>query len=157
MQTIAAFLASLGPWAWIIAGIVLLSLETVVPGVHLLWFGLAAAVIGVLTLALSGLGVSFDWPYQVVQFAILSVATVFFVRRWLQTGIAASDLPDLNARAAQYVGRTFTVAEAIAGGRGKVKVGDTLWQVEGPDLPLGAHVRVTATHGTILVVEPTTA
>jgi membrane protein implicated in regulation of membrane protease activity len=34
-----------------------------------------------------------------------------------------------------------------------VRVGDTLWPVEGPDTPVGAEVKVTAAKGTVLVVE----
>jgi membrane protein implicated in regulation of membrane protease activity len=56
-------------------------------------------------------------------------------------------------RAAQYVGRVVTVEEPIAGGRGKVRVGDTVWSAQGSDAPLGARVRVTGTNGCVLLVE----
>jgi inner membrane protein len=49
------------------------------------------------------------------------------------------------------VGRTLILAEAIEGGRGRVRVGDTLWQV--PDLPCGAELRVAAAKATLLQVE----
>jgi len=45
------------------------------------------------------------------------------------------------------------VEEAIIHGRGKVRIGDTLWMVEGPDAPAGAEVRVTAAKGAVLRVE----
>lgn len=67
--------------------------------------------------------------------------------------LAASDHPDLNRRAAQLIGRQLIVTEAIEGGRGKVRAGDTLWPAEGPDTPLGGKVSVTGTNGTALVVE----
>ena len=67
--------------------------------------------------------------------------------------VSQSDQPNLNRPAAQLVGRVLILAEAIEGGRGKVRVGDTLWPVEGPDAPEGAEVRVTAANGTVLVVE----
>jgi membrane protein implicated in regulation of membrane protease activity len=67
--------------------------------------------------------------------------------------VVKSDLPDLNARSRQYIGRLFVVAEAIDCGRGKVRVGDTLWAAEGADAPVGTRVMVTATRGTALVVE----
>ena len=51
--------------------------------------------------------------------------------------------------------RTVTLEEAIAHGRGKARIGDTVWVVEGPDAPAGAQVRVSAARGTVLVVEPT--
>ena len=67
--------------------------------------------------------------------------------------MAASDEPDLNTRAAQYVGRVVTVEEAISDGRGKVRVGDTVWNAQGADAPQGARVKITGTNGTCLLVE----
>lgn len=153
MPSLFGFLGSLGPWNWFIVAALLLALETVVPGVHFLWFGLAAAAVGIIALLLGAIGLGIAWPLQVILFAALAVATVFMVRRWARPDLTASDLPDLNARSSQYVGRIFAVAEPIVAGRGKVKVGDTLWAAEGPDLPQGARVRVTGSHGTVLVVE----
>jgi len=46
------------------------------------------------------------------------------------------------------------IDEAIAGGRGRVRMGDTVWSAEGPDLPKGAHAKVMSTRGTVLIVEP---
>lgn len=72
---------------------------------------------------------------------------------WAHPRVSLSDQPDLNRRGAQCVGRTFIVEEPIVAGRGKVRVGDTLWPVEGPDADIGARVKVTAVRGTVLVVE----
>jgi membrane protein implicated in regulation of membrane protease activity len=119
-----------------------------VPGVHFLWFGIAAIIVGLL-----GLGLDLSWQWQVIAFGVLSVLTVFWVRRYVRPDVAVSDLPDLNERGQQYVGRSLVVEQAIQNGRGKVRVGDTLWQAEGPDTPAGSRVRVTATRGTVLVVE----
>ena len=90
---------------------------------------------------------------QLVAFGVISVLTVFGVRRYVRSDAAKSDLPDLNERGQQYIGRSLVVEQAIQNGRGKVRVGDTLWQAEGPDAPAGARVKVTATKGTVLVVE----
>jgi inner membrane protein len=49
------------------------------------------------------------------------------------------------------------VEEAIAGGRGKVRAGDTLWPAEGPELPAGAAAGVAAVRDGVLIVEPTQA
>jgi inner membrane protein len=73
---------------------------------------------------------------------------------WAHPGVSKSDQPNLNQRADQLVGRVLVLAEAIEGGRGRVRVGDTLWQVEGPDLPCGAEVKVAAAKATLLQVEP---
>jgi membrane protein implicated in regulation of membrane protease activity len=78
---------------------------------------------------------------------------VFLVRRYARPDATLSDLPDLNVRGAQYIGRTVTVEEPIRSGRGKVRVGDTVWQAEGADSAAGSRVRVTSVNGTVLVVE----
>jgi len=74
------------------------------------------------------------------------------VRRYVRPDVSKSDLPDLNERAQQYIGRSLVVVEAIANGRGKVRVGDTFWQAEGPDVPAGTRVKVTGARGTVLLV-----
>src|SRR5262245_10472560 len=148
MQSLWALLYSLGPWNWLILAVVLLTLETLIPGVHFLWFGIAAAVIGALALV-----TGFAWPVQVLAFVLLSVLVVFWVRRYVRPDVTISDLPDLNVRGQQYVGRSLVVEQAIQNGRGKVRVGDTLWSAEGPDAPAGARVTVTGARGTALGVE----
>jgi inner membrane protein len=147
-MSIYSFFAGLGPWNWFILAVILFALETVIPGVHFLWFGVAAVLIGLLALA-----TDIAWQWQLIAFAIIAVATVFLVRRYARPDATLSDLPDLNVRGAQYIGRTVTVEEPIRSGRGKVRVGDTVWQAEGPDSAAGSRVRVTSVNGTVLVVE----
>ncbi|KAB2942513.1 MAG: NfeD family protein [Hyphomicrobium sp.] len=145
---LSEFFWNLGAWNWFIVAVALFALESVVPGVHFVWFGVAAVIVG-------GLGLTLDiaWEWQLITFAIISCITVFFARRYAAPDITASDQPDLNVRAEQYVGRVVTVEEAISGGRGKVRVGDTVWNAQGSDAPHGARVRITGTNGTCLLVE----
>lgn len=147
MQQLMAFLQSLGPLNWFILALAMLVLESVIPGVHFMWFGLAAVVVGAITIWFE-----VPVPWQLALFGALSVAMIGLVRLVWRPGSVTSDLPDLNVRGAQYVGRLVIVEEAIAGGRGKVRVGDTLWTAEGPDMPRGAQVKVTGVNGTVLVV-----
>lgn len=145
---LTSFLAGLGPWNWLLLAIVLFALETIIPGVHFIWFGVAAILVGLIALALG-----FSWQWQLILFALISVATVFLARRYARPERTQSDLPDLNVRGAQYVGRSFIVEEPIRDGRGKVRVGDTLWQVQGADAAAGTRVKVNGVNGTVLVVE----
>ena len=62
------------------------------------------------------------------------------------------ELSALNRRGARYVGQVFVLDEAIVNGRGKVRVGDTVWPVAGPELAKGARVRVIGVAGTVLEV-----
>jgi inner membrane protein len=151
-MNLLSLLSGFGPWNWLFLAIILFTLETIIPGVHFLWFGIAAMIVGGLALA-SGIA----WPWQVLAFGIFAPLSVFLVRRFVRPEATSSDLPQLNERGQQYIGRSLVVEQAIANGRGKVRVGDTLWQVEGPDAAVGSRVRVTAAKGTVLVVEPASA
>jgi hypothetical protein len=64
-------------------------------------------------------------------------------------------LPFLNRRGDQHIGRVYRLEEAVRNGRGKARVGDSLWLVSGEDMPAGTEVKVTAVEGTVLQVERT--
>jgi membrane protein implicated in regulation of membrane protease activity len=150
MQVISGLISQFGAWLWFAVAVALIVLETVVPGIHFLWFGLAAAAVGVLALLMP-----LSMPWQLVLFALISVATVFWVRRYGRADVAKTDEPQLNIRGAQYIGRKVIVEDAIRNGRGKVRVGDTIWAAEGEDAPRGSEVEVTGVNGTVLVVSRT--
>ncbi|MAN62639.1 MAG: hypothetical protein CMI60_11920 [Parvibaculum sp.] len=144
------FFTSWGSWTWLILAVGLAALEMVVPGILLIWLAGAALVVALVDLLLP-----LSWQAEVALFAVLSVLFAYAGYRWSnQPDQRISDKPNLNMRGQTYVGRTFVVAEAIQNGRGKVKVGDTLWVVSGSDADVGASVRVTDVDGAMLVVEP---
>jgi membrane protein implicated in regulation of membrane protease activity len=137
-----------GAWNWLYLVVALFLLDLVIPGGHFLWFRFAAVGVGILALA-TGIA----WQWQVVAFGVFSVAAALMVRTYVRPAAVTSDAPELNTGGEQYVGRWFVVQEAIECGRGKVRVGDTLWSAEGPDALAGASVKVTGVRGTVLVVE----
>lgn len=134
-----------GPWLWFAVAVALLILETLVPGVHFLWFGMAAGIVGALALLKP-----MAWEMQLIAWALISIISVFLVRRFSRP--AHTDEPVLNVRGAQYIGRKVEVVESIRNGRGKVRVGDSVWGAEGEDAPVGSEVEVTGVNGTVLVV-----
>jgi membrane protein implicated in regulation of membrane protease activity len=147
MQMMSDAVTQFGSWLWFAVAVVLFVLETIVPGVHFLWFGVAAGVIGAIALV-----APMAWQWQIILFSFVSFVTVFLVRRSGSVEGAKSDEPSLNVRGAQYIGRKVKVEEAIRNGRGKVRIGDTVWAAEGEDAPHGALVEVTGVNGTVLVV-----
>ena len=140
-------IAKYGPSLWFAAAVLLFVLETIVPGIHFLWFGVAALVAGVLALV-----VPMAWQAQLCVFAVAAVVCVFLVRRSERGTNAQTDEPVLNIRGAQYIGRMVIVEEAIRNGRGKVRVGDTIWGAQGEDVAAGTEVEVTGVNDTVLVV-----
>lgn len=138
------------PTEWIIAGLVLLLLEVFAPGAFLLWFGIAALVVGSALWLVPVL----PWQVQIVAFALLSIGALVGFRAWRRRRPAPQlDQPLLNKRVEQMIGRVFILDQAIENGRGKIKVGDALWTVVGGDLPVGSRVRVIGAHEQMLQVE----
>ncbi len=149
MNEVSSLFMNLGAWNWLILAGLFLVLELLAPGIFLIWFGIAAGIVGAL-----GLMFEVAWQWQLVLFAILSLVAVVIARKFFRADDEQSERPLLNRRAQQHVGKSYLVADAIENGRGKVKIGDTLWRAEGPDAAQGVRVKVTGTDGATLMVEP---
>ena len=142
------FAQGLSWWHWWIAAAVLAAIETFLPGAVAIWFAASAVVVGGLLLV-----IPIPWQLQLVLFGVLGCVALLLWRRLRPKDDTASDRPMLNQRGQQYVGQSFTLADAVRGGTGKVTIGDTVWLVQGPELPAGARVRVTGVNGAVLIVE----
>lgn len=137
-------------WWWVLA-LLLIAGEVLAPGFFLLWIGIAAAVMGILTWVVPGLGI----VAQAIAFVILAFAACIVYWKVVKPRLARGDDPaaaTLSRRGAQMVGRRYVLVEAIVNGRGKARVGDSQWLVAGPDLPVGAEVEVVGVDGSLLNV-----
>jgi inner membrane protein len=144
-----AWFEQLGPWAWIVLGLALMGLELAAPGVFLLWLGLAAVLTG---LADWALGLS--WQSSSLLFAGLAVVAVLVGRAVTRSRDEEDGrAPVLNRRGHALVGRIFTLDSPIVEGSGRIRVGDSVWRVTGPDAPIGASVRVVGIEGATLLVD----
>ena len=135
---------------WILAGILLL-IEVVAPSFFFLWLAIAAAVTGVVLLAVPELG----WQYQLLIFSGLSVVSIALFRRYQRRNPPATDQPALNRRGEQYVGRTFTLEQPVVNRAGKLRIDDSTWRITGDDLPAGTRVTVTGVDGVVLEITRT--
>ncbi|MFM8991587.1 MAG: NfeD family protein, partial [Alphaproteobacteria bacterium] len=93
---------------------------------------------------------------QVGAFAVLAVAAVFAGMKLRRRPSEPLATTDVNLGSARLVGQRVRLETAIANGRGTVRIGDTTWQVTGPDLPAGTAERVVASDGIVLALEPST-
>jgi inner membrane protein len=142
------YLITLGAWNWLILGAVFLTLELAAPGAFMLWLGLAALAVGLISFA-----VDWSWQAQLFAFAVLSLALIPVWRRYAPKVERPSEAPLLNRRAESYIGRTFTLENPIVDGIGRVRIDDTIWRVSGPDSPAGSQVRIVRAQGPNLFVE----
>jgi membrane protein implicated in regulation of membrane protease activity len=135
-------------WHWLVLAAAFAVIEVAVPAMVCIW--LAAAALGTALIAWLAPGVG--WEFQALIFAGLAIANVAIGRLAFVRVRGRSGKLRLNRRAENYVGRTFTLERPIVDGRGRVKVDDTVWLVEGPDLPAGTRVQVTGADNTLLRV-----
>lgn len=135
-------------WMWLILAVLFGIGEIVIPGVFLLWIAIAAALTGGIAM-LTGIAI----PAQIILFAMLCLIATYAGKRWYRDNPVESQDPLLNDRAARLVGETVTVVEAIRGGQGRVKLGDSVWPCRGPDADAGTVMRVTGVNGNALFVE----
>jgi membrane protein implicated in regulation of membrane protease activity len=145
-------ITSLGIWNWFIVGGILLAIEVMAPGTFMLWLGLSALLVGIISLFV-------DWPWQMqfVAFAIFAIASIPIWHRVGRRIEAPIDQPFLNRRSEAFVGQVFTLEKPIVNGSGTVRIGDTVWRVTGPDVSAGSRVKVTRADGGTLIVEPATS
>lgn len=138
---------TLGSWNWLILGLVLIGVEVLAPGVFMLWLGLAALLVGLLSFV-----IDMHWQMQVLLFAIFAAAAVPIWRSLARRGKSETSNPFLNRRNDALVGRVFTLEKPIQDGSGTVRIDDTIWRVTGPDAPAGSRIRIVKADGATLTV-----
>ena len=127
---------------WLLAGVALLVGEIVIPGVFLMWLGVAALGTGGATLA-AGLTLALEAPL----FAVLAAFAVLAGWR-----LQRPRHPVLNTPQSGLVGRSAT-ALAFNGREGRVRIGDSDWPARlAAYADASGPLRVVAVEGTTLVV-----
>jgi len=110
-------------WYWMLLGLVLLGIEMVTPGgFYILFFGLAALIVG----SLAGLGfVQAEW-LQWLMFSGLAILSLLVFRgpllAWLKT--QEKDLPAVDSLAGESA---IPLEDLAASGTGKAELRGTTW------------------------------
>ena len=135
---VMSLIETLGPWTWVAFGLLILGIEILTPSTFLLWPGLSALLVGVITLILGVDNPIWPWQAQVLVFLIMSVVIALIGRNMLRNkNWDHSENPELNERGAQLIGQTAVLHDSISNGMGRVRIGDTTWRVKGPDAKAG--------------------
>ena len=135
---------------WLIAMIVLLAVEAVVPGLISIWFALGALAALVSALLHAPL-----W-LQIVWFLVVSVAALALTRPLAKKYINSRTQP---TNADMLIGQECIVTELIdnVAGTGAVSVGGKVWTARTTDdhvIPQGSHATVLRIEGVKLIVNP---
>lgn len=134
------FIETLGIWNWVIAGIILLLFELIIPGVYIMWFG-CGALLTALTVFCVKWSAFALWETQIIVFLLFSIILVVIARIFFRRD-KETDQPLLNLRTTQMVGRSTKLHEPIVNGQGHIRIDDTIWRVQGPDMPIGTIVKI---------------
>lgn len=139
-------------WYWLLLGLVLLAAELATPGgFYILFFGLAALIVG----ALAGMEwLNTAW-LQWLLFSILSILSLFLFRNSLLLWMNAHD-PVENVDS--MIGETAVLTEDVPPGNpGKVELRGTIWSARNAGqtvLAKGHRARVEKIEGLTLWIKP---
>jgi membrane protein implicated in regulation of membrane protease activity len=148
MDSLLAFLMSIGPQHWLVLGLVLLIAEMASGTTYLLWPAVAAFITALISLTGLTNGV-----VELILFAVQVILLTWLgrplVRRWRNEGAASG----LNERGSSLIGSRGVVAN-FANGVGSVKVQDTVWRaISEEPLEPGESVVIDAVDGATLRVK----
>lgn len=134
---------------WMIIAAVFVIGEIFTAGFFLLWFGIGAAVAGIL--ALVGLGAGWQWGVFIVVSAVLFAVSRKFAERFTK-----KQPPGIGAD--RFIGKIGVVLEEIDNikNTGRIRVEKDEWRADsdtGEVIPPGKTVEVTRVDGTHLVVK----
>ncbi len=140
---------------WSALGLILILFELFIPGVYLIWFGIAALAVswGVYMVLIPD-----TVTMQLVAFSIFSclatLSGMYLYKKAENHFKGVKDYKNLNDLAAQYVGQVATLTQDTVDGKSKVKVGDSVWlAVTNEDLKAGEKVLITGVEkGLIFIV-----
>lgn len=149
-----AFLDGASPWWWIALALGLGAIEIVTFTYFMLWLGLAAFTVGI-SLAIFP---AMPGTSQLLSFGLLSIVYTAIGWAYVHRRQVDDAHPSLNRRAAAVVGRQGIVIEAFTAGTGTVEIDGIHWRARlanGAATPeTGATVRIAASEGMTVVVEP---
>ena len=136
-------------WHWLILGFVLLIAEIAMPGVFLLWWGLAAIVVAGIMKLFPALPLS----VLVVIYAIIAIIlSVIWWRYQHRQDQADQSQSVLNQRDHAMIGARGKVLEMAENGIGRGAFGDTTWRIKGHGLSVNDLIEVTGVNSITLNV-----
>ena len=136
-------------WHWLILGFALLIAEILLPGVFLLWWGLAALIIAGLNQCFPALSLT----TLVITYAIL--ATILSLIWWKyqhKKDNQDQSSTHLNQRDHAMIGKIGHVEEINVNRIGRGRFGDTTWRIQGDNIQLHDTIEVIGVEGITLFV-----
>lgn len=136
------------PLLWLIASLILIVLEVVIPGGFiLLFFGLGALTLSILTYFFD-----LGWLVQMALFSVGSLMYLFLLRENVQRLFRSKTIEDPEN---EFIGKTAKAITMISSEEGKVEFKGTQWPAISQDrIAAGDEVEIVGQESIILYVKP---
>lgn len=139
-------------WLWLLAGVILMLLEFVIPGLVICFFGFGAVLMSLLLAVCPEL----SWNWQLFWFTIFSLTTLFCLRKFIpkifKGRFGGEDDLDIDNDAVRNA-PAVTVSELTPGIPGKVEFRGSIWEaVANEPIPAGTPVVVLKRDNLTLIV-----
>ena len=110
---------------WFLAGIALMLLELALPGLIMIFFGIAAWVVSLACY----LGLVSSIGAQSLLFTIATVVSIILLRKYVKTWFVGDSKDEEGELDTEFIGKVVRVTKAIPGGssRGKVELKGADW------------------------------
>ena len=137
-------MAELGFNIWIIIGLGLLILETIIPGVFIMWFGIGALITSLLT------GLFPEITQQIFLFVVISLSLLVIYVKFFKNKMEVEEKESQTDTTDYLVNQTGVVVSSK-----RVKVGDTEWIIanQSIDFKEGEKVIIKEVIGSSLKLE----
>lgn len=136
-------------WHWLIFAAILAGIELTSMSMYLVGPAIAAGVVALLKFFMPEMG----FAVSLTIFAVTTVLLTFAARSIIKRIPEGSDKPALNQRGHQYIGREFTLKDAVVDGKGRIKIEDGGWIIRGANTEAGKKIKITGVDGTALSFE----
>jgi membrane protein implicated in regulation of membrane protease activity len=138
---------------WLVLGIVLMLAELLVPGLVVIFFGMAALLVG----GLAALGIVQAWTTAIAVWAVGSLGMVLGLRSGAQRLLPGESDRGATDEDVEAFGEVVEVVEEVGPFEsGRIRFRDVTWAaqtIEGR-IPAGAKARIVARDNLIWIVEP---
>lgn len=139
-------------WHWVVGGIVLILAELAIPAFFIVWFGLGALLVALMTLAIPGLSLA-------AQLSLWTVASIAMVILWFRIFKPGYYKTRIGTAGGEAIGEIGLLVGAIAPfEKGRVRfqrpvLGAEEWAcLSETAIPAGERVKVIAIEGSFLKV-----
>ncbi len=139
-------------WLWLLAGVIFILLEFVIPGLIICFFGVGAIIVSLILAVCPEL----SWNWQLVWFTVTSLVVLFGLRKIIpkifRGRFGGEDDLDIDNDAVKNA-PAMTVTDLVPGAIGKVEFRGSIWEATATEnIPAGTPVVVLKRENLTLIV-----